>query len=87
MKKLTNREKKTKKRKKRCERLSRWGVVQYLETDVPALVPDSPQQGWLSVTQLKQVGPHPVKHVQQVVGVCPCVLEHLLRQRSGQKHQ
>lgn len=62
------------------------GVVQYLETDVSAFVPDSPQQGWLSMAQLTQVHPHPVKHIQQVVGVCPRVLEHLLRQGSGQKH-
>ena len=58
----------------------------HLEGDVFALVPDALQQGRLAVVEVQQLPPQAVVDIEQVVGVCPRILKHLLGQRPAHTH-
>lgn len=53
-----------------------------LQGNVFALVPNRLQKARLSMVEVQQLCPHTVVDIKKVVGVCPSVLHHLLRQRA-----
>lgn len=58
-----------------------------LQGNVFALIPDTLQQARLPVVEVQQLRPHTVVDVKEVVGVCPCILHHLICQwATGQSY-
>lgn len=53
-----------------------------LQGNVFALAPNRLQKARLSMVEVQQLRPHTVVDIKKVVGVCPSVLHHLLRQRA-----